>query len=372
MDKNATRNGSPVGAVAETRAGAGAEAGGQGPSKAAAVVKVAIVGASGYVGAELLRYLALHPCAKVVHCTASSQQGQPIEGLFPNLRGFQEGALESADWGQIGAECDLAFLCLPHGHSQQAAAQLLGQGCKVIDLSGDHRLKSVQLYAQHYAQEHTHPELLQEAVYGLPELNRARIKTARLIANPGCYPTASLLALLPLAQAGLLEEPAILDAKSGVSGAGRSLQVGSLFAEVNENLKPYALGTHRHQPEIEQALGQRVIFAPHLVPMTRGILVTAYVQHQPADLQELYESAYAGEPFVKVLGPGEPLPATKGTLGSNFCHLAVRPSGYPGRSVVVSAIDNLGKGAAGTAVHNMNLLFELPEEAGLRVPALYP
>lgn len=333
-------------------------------------IKVAIGGASGYTGAELLRYLAIHPQARVVACLAHSQQGQRVDDLFPNLHGFYDDVLVARDWAELGQEAEVVFLCLPHGQSQEPTRALLESGCKVIDLGADFRLADPEVYARTYDGAHLYPALLDEAVYGLPELHRAKIAPARLVANPGCYPTASALALLPLVQAGLLQEPTIIDAKSGVSGAGRGASVGSLYAEVNESIKAYGVGGHRHQPEIEQTVGQKVVFTPHLTPMTRGILATVYVRHEPADLAALYADFYADEPFIRVLRKG--LPTTKAVMGSNFCHLAVRDSGYPGCSIVLSAIDNLGKGAAGTAVHNMNLMFGLEETSGLNFPAIGP
>lgn len=334
-------------------------------------IRVVVAGASGYTGAELLRYLAGHPQVEVVACLAHSQQGQKVSDLFPNLLGFYDQLLVAGDWTELSFQADLVFLCLPHGQSQRPARTLLEGGCKVIDLGADFRLAQPEVYRRTYQTAHECPELLAEAVYGMPELNREAIKSARLVANPGCYPTASGLGLLPMMRHGLLQEPTIIDAKSGVSGAGRAANVGSLYAEVNETVKAYGVGGHRHQPEIEQTVGQKVIFTPHLMPMTRGILATIYVRHDPAvELAGLYSEFYANEPFVRVLSDG--LPTTKATFASNYCHLAVRPSGYPGCSIVLSAIDNLGKGAAGTAVHNMNLMFGLPEESGLRAPAIAP
>lgn len=333
-------------------------------------IRVAVAGASGYTGAELLRYLAGHPRAEVVACLAHSQQGQTVSELFPNLTGFFDNVLEARDWSELASQADVAFLCLPHAQSQEPAKALLDGGCKVIDLGADFRLRDPELYARTYGGAHLYPELLEEAVYGMPELHRERIKGARLVANPGCYPTASGLALLPMVKNGLLQEPTIIDAKSGVSGAGRGAVVGSLYSEVNESIKAYGVGGHRHQPEIEQTVGQKVVFTPHLTPMTRGILATVYVRHEPSDLAALYQDFYRDEPFVRVLP--KTLPTTKATMGSNFCHLAVKDSGYPGCSIVLSAIDNLGKGAAGTAVHNMNLMFDLPEDAGLRFPGIGP
>lgn len=330
-----------------------------------------MAGASGYVGAELLRYLACHPQVEVVACLAHSQQGQRLVDLFPNLIGFYDRVvLEGADYAELAARADVVFLCLPHGHSQEATETLLEGGCKVVDLGADFRLRDASVYQATYGASHLFPELLQHAVYGLPELSRESIAGARLVANPGCYPTASLLALLPALKAGLVQEPTVIDAKSGVSGAGRGAVVNSLYSEVNESLKAYGVGGHRHQPEIEQTVGQKVIFTPHLVPMTRGMLATVYLRHEPADLPALYRDFYADEPFVRLLE--DSLPSTKSVMGTNFCHLAVRPSGYPGCSIVLSAIDNLGKGAAGTALHNMNLMFGLPETMGLTLAAANP
>lgn len=334
-------------------------------------IRISVAGASGYAGGELLRYLAGHPQAELVHCYGHSRSGEKLSSLWPGLRGFfEDQVLQTPDWSEVGKGVDLVFLCLPHGQSQEPVAQILQNGARVIDLGADFRLQSAALYQGTYGEPHTQEGLLEEAVYGMPEIHRARIKGARLVANPGCYPTASILALLPLARAGLLEEPSIIDAKSGVSGAGRGAKVTSLYAEVNESLKPYGVGGHRHQPEIEQSVGQKVVFTPHLVPMTRGILATVYARHQPTDLQALYEDFYQDEPFVRVLR--DELPATGNVLASNFCDIAVRPSGYPGCSVVMSAIDNLGKGASGGAVHNMNLLFGLKETTGLQGAPVFP
>lgn len=332
-------------------------------------ITVSVAGASGYAGGELLRYLIEHPVVQLKSVLADSQAGNEVAQLFPNLNGFLTKTLETANWEQLGQDNDVVFLCLPHSKSQLPVKTLLAQGCKVIDLGADFRLQTPGLYDQTYQESHQCPELLSQAVYGLPELNRDHIKKAQLVANPGCYPTASLLALLPLAKAGLLTEPPIIDAKSGVSGAGRGLKLGSLFSEVNENFRAYGVGCHRHQPEIEEKIGTNVLFTPHLVPMTRGILATVYVKTSTDGLQTLMEDYYRNEPFVKVLNE---LPSTKSVAGTNFCHLAVRNGGHPGHSVIVSVIDNLGKGAAGTAIHNLNLITGLPEETGLFQPALTP
>lgn len=333
-------------------------------------IEVSIAGASGYTGGELCRYLCGHPQVHVQSVLANTQAGQELSGLFPNLKGHLNKTLEKAAWSDLGAQSDVVFLCLPHGQSQEPVAQLLEQGCKVIDLGADFRLSDSAVYETAYGAPHRFPELLSEAVYGLPEKNREDIRGGRLVANPGCYPTASLLALLPIRDS-LSGAPPVIDAKSGVSGAGRGLKSTSLFCEVNENFRAYGVGGHRHQPEIEQTVGQSVLFTPHLVPMTRGILATVYVKLSYDGLQKTYRDFYADEPFVAILD-GDTVPSTKSVAGTNFCRLAVRPSGHPDYSIIISAIDNLGKGAAGTAVHNMNLLFGLPETTGLRAPALCP
>ena len=333
-------------------------------------IRVSVAGASGYAGGELVRYLSQHPKVNLQSLLANSQSGQSFSSLFPNLRGVVDKTLTKADWAELSGNNDVVFLCLPHGKSQTAVQKLLEGGCKVVDLGADFRLKSPELYAATYGEKHSCPELLREAVYGLPEMTREAVKKANLVANPGCYPTASTLGLLPLVGKVKLSSPPVIDAKSGVSGAGRGLKMGSLYCEVNENFQAYAVGCHRHQPEIQQNLGQPVLFTPHLAPMTRGILATIYVAAPHTELQELYQDFYQNEPFVEVLT--ESLPTTKSVSGTNLCKLAVRPSGVEGHSVIVSVIDNLGKGAAGTAVHNMNLMFGLPEEMGLGQPALLP
>jgi len=332
--------------------------------------KVSVAGASGYAGGELLRYLVGHPNASIQTVLAHSKSGQEVGRLFPNLAGHLDQTLETADWEQLGKSNDVVFLCLPHGESQRPVKTLLDQGCKVIDLGADFRLSEASVYETTYGRVHEFPELLSEAVYGMPELHRERIKSSTLVANPGCYPTASLLAILPLLKDGPLPEPPVIDAKSGTSGAGRGASLGSLYCEVNENFRAYGVGCHRHQPEIEQSAGQRVLFTPHLVPMTRGILATVYVKVKTESLKERYLDFYAKEPFVRVLE--EELPATKNVCGTNLCQLSVNHSGHPDYSVVVSVIDNLGKGAAGTAVHNFNLMSSLPERTGLERAGMFP
>ncbi|REJ74608.1 MAG: N-acetyl-gamma-glutamyl-phosphate reductase [Acidobacteria bacterium] len=351
-------------------------------------MRVGVAGASGYSGAELVRLLAAHPGAVLAKLAAGEQAGQPIDKVFPSLRGVSSQQLDETDWGALGEACDVVFLALPHGHALDAVPQLLASGCRVVDLGADFRLRDPAAYREHYGHDHRAPELLAEAVYGLPERHRDEIAGARLIANPGCYPTATALALLPLLPL-LRRQPAplvVVDAKSGVSGAGRKATTGVHFCEVSDSLKPYSPLAHRHQPEIEQLLGealatpQPVAFVPHLVPMTRGILSCCYLQ--PAgegplselDQEEadaLYGSAYEAEPFVRVL-PAPELPATKNTLGSNLCDVAVRVDRQRRLVVAFAAIDNLVKGAAGQAVQNFNLMFGFEETTGLRSAPLFP
>lgn len=343
------------------------------------VIKAGIVGATGYTGVELLRLLLGHPQAQPAVVTSRGHAGTELSALFPNLRG-QGGLRFQAPDAQVLGECDVVFFATPHGVAHTLAAGLLQWGTRVIDLSADFRLRDPQLWARWYGQPHGAPELLDEAVYGLPELNRSRIPEARLIAVPGCYPTAVTLGLLPLLEAGVVDPAQLVaDAKSGVSGAGRKARVDSLFCEAAENFRAYALGGHRHLPEILQTLGEvsgeapRITFVPHLVPMVRGILATLYTRLvQPdTDLQMLFERRYAHEPCVDVLPAGE-LPETRGVRGTNLCRLAVQRPQEGETAVVVSAIDNLVKGASGQAVQNMNLMFGLPETQGLDGIAVLP
>lgn len=343
------------------------------------VIRAGIVGATGYTGVELLRLLLGHPRVQPAVVTSRGQAGTPLSELFPNLRGQGDLRFQAPDTGALG-ECDVVFFATPHGVAHTLAGDLLQRGTRVIDLSADFRLRDAQLWSRWYGQPHGAPELLEEAVYGLPELNRARIPAARLIAVPGCYPTAVTLGLLPLLEAGVVDPGQLVaDAKSGVSGSGRKAQVGSLFCEAAENFRAYALGGHRHLPEILQTLGEvageepRLTFVPHLVPMVRGILATLYTRLlQPeTDLQALFERRYAHEPCVDVLPAGK-LPETRSVRGTNLCRLAVQRPQEGGTAVVVSAIDNLVKGASGQAIQNMNLMFGLPETQGLEGIAILP
>lgn len=341
------------------------------------MIKVGIVGGTGYTGVELLRLLAQHPDVELAAITSRSEAGMPVADMFPSLRrrvnlAFQDPASAGLD------QCDVVFFATPHGVAMAQSPQLLAAGTKVIDLAADFRLKSLDEFSKWYKIPHTAPDLLEEAVYGLPELNRKAIAGARVIANPGCYATAVQLGFLPLVEAGVADlDHLVANAASGVSGAGRKAEVGSLFAEASDNFKAYGVAGHRHLPEIcqglEQAAGRKVglTFVPHLLPQIRGILATLYARVSPdIDVQALYEKRFACEPFVDVMPAGS-TPDTRSVRASNMVRIAVhRPQG--GDTVVVLvAEDNLVKGAAGQAVQNMNLMFGLEETAGLtHIPVL--
>ena len=341
-------------------------------------IKVGIVGGTGYTGVELLRLLAQHPRCELRAITSRKEAGMPVADMFPNLRGrvhlcFSEPAAAGLD------KCDVVFFATPNGVAMQEARVLVDAGVKVIDLAADFRIRDVAVWEQFYKMKHACPELVAEAVYALPEINRAEISKARVIANPGCYPTAVQLGFLPLIEAGCVDAGHLIaDAKSGVSGAGRKAETHILHAEASDNFKAYGVGGHRHQPEIAQGLARvakgpvGLVFVPHLTPMIRGIHATLYARlTKDIDLQALYEKRYAGEAFVDVL-PGGSHPETRSVRGANVCRIAVhRPQG--GDTVVVlSVIDNLVKGAAGQAVQNMNILFDLAEDTGLTQLALLP
>lgn len=344
------------------------------------MIKVSIIGASGYGGGELARLLLGHPEVELVHLTAESKAGEAMADLYPNLRGFTSSITEAADAAQIAKDSDLVFLALPTGKAMQLAPAIVPHA-RLIDLGADFRFKDPQVYEQWYKSPHASPELLADAAYGLTEFKRGEVRRARIVGNPGCYPTAALLATLPLLQSGKVRtNGVIVDAKSGVSGAGRGLSMGTHFSEVNENVQPYNVAGHRHTPEIEQEMSallgrdMPVTFTPHLVPMTRGILVTAYLSVAGSVTTEeatsILREAYAGEPFVRVLA--DVLPQTKATSGSNFCDVAVRVDAHSGTLIAMAALDNLVKGASGQAVQNMNVMMGLPEDLGLWTPGLYP
>ena len=345
------------------------------------MIRVAIVGASGYTGVELFRLLANHPQVEITCVTSRQNAGEPFAEVFPSLRGRTELVCDPVEVGIVAAKADFVFTALPHQTAMEFVPGLLAAGKKVVDLSADYRLRDAALYEAWY-QPHTSPELLAEAVYGLPELYREQIRPARLVANPGCYPTSVALALAPLLKAGLIDPASlIIDSKSGTSGAGRAAKVDSLFCEVNEGFKAYGVGKHRHTPEIEQTLSDlagvpvMVNFTPHLLPVNRGILSTCYAnlreKKDTAGLVELFADYYRGEPFVRVQPKGG-LPNVAWVRGGNQCDLGVVVDPRTNRVIVVSAIDNLVKGAAGQAVQNMNLMLGFDETAGLNLIPLYP
>lgn len=343
--------------------------------------RVAVVGASGYTGVELLRLLSQHPAAELTSVTSRQYAGQQVADIFPSLRGSVKLVFEDLDPALLAKRADLVFTAVPHQTAMSMIPELLDQGCRVIDLSADFRIRDVAVYEEWY-QEHTAPELLTEAVYGLPELFRKQIPAARLIANPGCYPTSVALALAPLLESGLVElESLIIDSKSGTSGAGRAVKVDTLFCEVNEGFKAYGLPRHRHTPEIEQTLGLlagkavTISFTPHLLPVNRGILSTCYARlkgdYSLSQLLSIYHERYSGESFVRVLPQGS-LPNIAHVRGSNYCDLGLAVDDRTGRVIAIAAIDNLVKGAAGQAVQNMNLMLSMPEMTGLALPPVLP
>lgn len=345
-----------------------------------ASLKVGILGASGYTGAELVRLLIGHPQVSITLLTADRSAGKTLDAVFPQFLGYDLPRLvsiEQADWSAT----DLVFCALPHGTTQEVVAGL-PERLRVIDLSADFRLSDIATYAEWYGHEHRAPQLQAQAVYGLTELVRPRLADTRLVANPGCYPTASQLPLIPLLEQRAIEpDGIIIDAKSGVSGAGRAAKEASLFAEVADGIHAYGIASHRHAPEIEQGLsaaaGSPVLcnFTPHLMPMSRGILATIYVRltpgHTAADLRKILVDRYAGEEFVLVAPEGV-VPQTRHVRGTNRCVMAVFPDRLPGRAILISVIDNLVKGASGQAVQNLNAMYGWPEGTALGQPALFP
>jgi N-acetyl-gamma-glutamyl-phosphate reductase len=336
-------------------------------------LSVAVLGASGYAGAELLRLLASHPKLEVVAATASANEGAEIANVYPSLAACYPGLRFGPTEAASAKGADIVFCALPHGASQALVPELLGQVPHVIDLAADFRLKDPGLYPTWYGEEHHHPELLSQAVFGLPELDRSQLPGAALVAAPGCYVTAATLALAPLVKAGLVQRSGIVvDAASGVSGAGRKAEDRYLFGTVDEDFSAYGLLNHRHTPEMEQAIGAQLIFTPHLAPMNRGILATCYAPPVPGDDRsplEVLADAYAGEPFVVV---SERSPSTKAALGSNTAHLTARRDPRTGWVVSICALDNLVKGAAGQAVQCANAVRGWPETTGLPLAGLAP
>jgi N-acetyl-gamma-glutamyl-phosphate reductase len=350
----------------------------------AAKAKIGVLGASGYTGAELVRLLLIHPRVEIVLLTADRRAGQTMTDVFPQFAPYTLPTLttlDAADWKALGL--DLAFCALPHGTTQKVISDVIARtdATKVVDLSADFRLADTNAYARWYGHAHAAPELQKTAVYGLTEIYRSDVAAARLVANPGCYPSCAELALIPLLRAKAIDaDEIVIDAKSGVTGAGRGLREDILFAEVSEGFHAYGVGHHRHMAELDQefskAAGRDVLvsFTPHLVPMNRGILSTIYVRGpkaSPQDLHALLLKSYASEPFVHVLPFGK-LPQTRHVRGSNMTFIGVAADRIPGRAIIVSALDNLTKGASGQAVQNMNLMLGFPETMGLEQVALFP
>ncbi len=345
------------------------------------MIKVGIVGGTGYTGVELLRILAVHPDVEVSCITSRSEAGLPVADLYPNLRGFYDLAFSEPEVSTLAA-CDLVFFATPHGVAMRMMPELMAAGARVVDLSADFRIKDLDVWARWYGMPHESPEWAEKAVYGLPEVARAAIRDAQLVANPGCYPTAVQLGFLPLLESGLVDPSRLIaDAKSGASGAGRQGKIGMLHGEIGESFKAYGASGHRHLPEIRQGLVDAagtsvgVTFVPHLIPMIRGIEATLYADlKQPGDferLQALFEDRYRDEPFVDVM-PFGTHPETRSVRGANHCRMALHRQEDSHVVIVSSVIDNLVKGAAGQAVQNMNIMFGFPETRGLEAPAFLP
>ncbi len=346
------------------------------------MVKIAICGGSGYTGAELLRILSVHPEAVVTAVTSEKSAGKRVTDLFPHLVKYSGLVYEPMEKDRLLSKADIFFMALPHAASQEAVSFFFQQGKRVIDLSADYRLSDPVVYQEWYKTPHNYPNTLHRAVYGLPELYRKSVKKARLIANPGCYPTSAILALYPAIKEGLIDPDSIIvDSKSGTSGAGRKADVAVSFCEVNEGFKAYGVGVHRHTPEIEQEISKiagrqlRIDFTPHLVPMDRGIVTTAYAKLtkpiSTAKVLTLYEKRYSKEPFVRVLEEGF-YPNAKHVRGSNYCFVGIRVNERTNTLVMLSTIDNLVKGASGQAVQNMNIMIGVNETTALEGLALCP
>ncbi len=345
------------------------------------MIRIGIVGASGYTGVELARILCNCPDVKLTVATSRQYKGKKLADVYPSLAGMVDIVCEDLQAEELSDRADLFFTAVPHQTAMAIVPDLLEAGKKVVDLSADFRLHDAGVYEQWY-QVHSAPQYLPEAVYGLPELHRQQIAKARLVANPGCYPTSVILGLAPLLQAGVVDPGTlVVDSKSGASGAGRLAQTGSLFCEVTDGFKAYKVGEHRHTPEMEQEIsklcGQQVVitFTPHLLPISRGILSTMYAKlSKPVtdtEIGELYNNFYQDEPFVRLCGLGQ-FPATQFVRGSNFCDIGFKVDERTGRVIILSAIDNLVKGAAGQAVQNMNLMCGFPETQGLNIVPLFP
>ena len=345
-------------------------------------LKIGIVGGTGYTGVELLRLLVLHPHAELTVITSRGDAGLLVADMFPSLRGYVDLAFSDPATVDL-TQCDVVFFATPHGVAMGQAQSLLAANVKIIDLAADFRLQDIAIFEKWYKMPHACADILKDAVYGLPELNRAQIKTANVIGNPGCYPTTVILGLAPLLELGLIDfsAPIVADCKSGVSGAGRKAEVATLYAESSDNMKAYGVAGHRHHPEIHAQLTKLAgnnfdfIFVPHLIPMIRGMLSTIYVKLSAkglaTDLQSLYEKRYANEPFVDVLQAGN-MPETRSVRGSNQLRIALHPQAGTDYLTIVVVQDNLVKGAAGQAIQNMNIQFGLDESCGLQVVPLLP
>lgn len=346
------------------------------------MIKASVLGATGYAGQEIIRILTVHPQVEITGLGSHSYEGQIYSNVYPHFRNILDKKCKSPQDPEVIDKADVVFLALPHGLSSSLAENILIQGKIVIDLGADFRLKSPETYQAWYKAEPPSQELLQKAVYGLTELNRGEIKGARLLANPGCYPTSIILGLAPLLKEKIIDPQfIIIDSKSGVSGAGRKVALGSHYSEANEDLKVYGLPRHRHTPEIEQELSLlgeeeiKVSFTPHLIPMTRGMLSTIYTRPKDSnkvkEIRQLYQDFYHGEPFIRVLPEGQ-YPHTKYVLSTNLCDIGLSWDERTGRLIIITAIDNLVKGAAGQAIQNMNIMWGLAEDTGLNKIAVYP
>lgn len=346
------------------------------------MIKVGILGASGYTGVELIRLLLRHPEAEIVALTSEKHAQEEVSHVFPSLKGWVNLSYQPLAPTEIAQRCDLLLVALPHGTSMKVVPSLIQSGKKVIDLSADFRLRDSGVYQQWYGHPHACPDLLEESVYGLPELNRSAIASSFLVANPGCYPTGVILALAPLIAEGMVEDDLLLaDCKSGISGAGRQADLSYQYCERNEGLKAYQLGVHRHIPEMEQQLSRlakhpiKLSFTPHLVPMSRGILSTVYARPhhgvRSQEIRKVFEEFYDQEFFIRIFQDGS-VPDTRHVLASNCCDIGVSVDERTGWVIVVSALDNLVKGASGQAIQNMNLMSGFPEQMGLEGPPLFP
>ena len=345
------------------------------------MIKVGIAGASGYTGLELIRLLANHSETELSVLTSETYKGKSISDVFPSLNGIIDIELQPLDSG-IFKSCDVVFLALPHTTGMDKLPQIIKSNCKVVDLSADYRLQDPNAYPKWYALTHTHPELLSQTVYGLSELHREKIKSAQVVANPGCYPTSVILALAPLMKTDWVDLTSIIsDSKSGVSGAGRKLSTTTHFSEANEGVTPYGLSDHRHTPEMEQELSGlagkpiKISFSPHLIPMSRGMLSTVYINLKKKlnedDLIEHYQKFYSNEYFIRILSKGK-FASTHPVSRSNFCDIGIKVDTRVGRLIITSALDNLVKGASGQAIQNMNIMQGFEEKLGLQSPGIFP